>query len=88
MTRIRARVKALETLLQGRTAVIIAHRLSTVLNADKIVVLDEGHVVEMGPHAELVTSGGLYATLYHRQFGKAARQAAAPERDAPAGCVP
>ncbi len=74
--------QALEILLQGRTAVIIAHRLSTVLNADKIVVLDEGRVVEMGSHTELVGNGGLYATLYHRQFGKAARQATTSERDA------
>ncbi|MGQ9729975.1 MAG: ABC transporter ATP-binding protein [Candidatus Zipacnadales bacterium] len=60
--------EALATLLKGRTAVIIAHRLSTVLNADKIIVLDQGRVVEVGSHAELIRAGGLYATLYERQF--------------------
>jgi ATP-binding cassette subfamily B protein len=61
--------QALGTLLEGRTAVIIAHRLSTILNADKIVVLDEGRVVEVGSHAELLRNGGMYAALYERQFG-------------------
>jgi ATP-binding cassette subfamily B protein len=59
----------LGTLLKGRTAVIIAHRLSTILNADKIVVLDAGRVVEVGSHGELLRNGGLYASLYERQFG-------------------
>jgi ATP-binding cassette subfamily B protein len=63
--------EALKVLLHGRTAVIIAHRLSTILNADKIVVLDEGHVVEVGSHADLLRNGGLYATLYHQQFDRA-----------------
>ncbi len=67
--------QALETLLQGRTSLIIAHRLSTILNADKIVVLDRGRVVEVGSHAELLANGGLYAALYHRQFGGAAQEA-------------
>jgi len=61
--------EALQTLLRGRTAVIIAHRLSTILNADKIIVLDRGAVVEVGSHEYLLDNGGLYATLYHRQFG-------------------
>jgi len=64
--------QALGALLKGRTAVIIAHRLSTILSADKIVVLDEGRVVEVGSHADLLRNAGLYATLYERQFGRAA----------------
>ena len=63
--------QALGILLKGRTAVIIAHRLSTILNSDKIIVLDEGRVVEVGSHADLLRNGGLYATLCERQFGRA-----------------
>jgi ATP-binding cassette subfamily B protein len=59
---------ALEHLMKGRTAVVIAHRLSTVKAADKILVIDEGRLVESGTHAELLTQGGLYATLHDTQF--------------------
>ena len=59
---------ALRPLFAGRTSFVIAHRLSTVLAADVILVLDGGHVVERGTHAELVRLGGLYARLYERQF--------------------
>jgi ABC-type multidrug transport system fused ATPase/permease subunit len=60
--------QAMETLLAGRTSVVIAHRLSTVLRADNIVVLDEGRIVETGRHADLLEARGLYASLYHSQF--------------------
>lgn len=60
--------KALEELMQGRTTLIIAHRLSTVQRADRVVVLDHARVVETGSHAELLALGGLYARLYARQF--------------------
>jgi ATP-binding cassette subfamily B protein len=59
---------ALERALAGRTAIVIAHRLSTVLRADLILVMNEGRIVERGTHAELVAAGGLYAQLYQRQF--------------------
>jgi ATP-binding cassette subfamily B protein len=60
--------EALERAMTGRTTLVIAHRLATVLRADRIVVLDEGKVVEEGTHAELVAKGGLYARLAELQF--------------------
>lgn len=59
---------ALARLLKGRTAIVIAHRLSTVRNADWVYVLDQGRVVEQGNHNELIALQGLYASLYERQF--------------------
>jgi subfamily B ATP-binding cassette protein MsbA len=59
---------ALAKLLVGRTTLIIAHRLSTVQRADRLVVMDGGRIVEEGSHAELLELGGLYARLYQRQF--------------------
>ena len=59
---------ALEVLMQGRTTVVIAHRLSTVRRADRLVVLAEGRIVEEGNHDELLEQGGLYASLYGRQL--------------------
>ncbi len=60
---------ALDRALEGRTSLVIAHRLSTVVGADQIVVLDRGRVVQRGTHRELLDAGGLYATLHRTQFG-------------------
>lgn len=60
--------EALDKLMQGRTTFVIAHRLSTVRNADQIVVLDKGQVVQQGTHEELLARGGLYKDLYELQF--------------------
>ncbi len=60
--------KAMDRLLEGRTCIIIAHRLSTVRDADLILVIDEGRIVERGRHADLVGKGGLYRRLYDMQF--------------------
>ncbi|MFN2132925.1 MAG: ABC transporter ATP-binding protein, partial [Anaerolineae bacterium] len=60
--------EALQRLLSGRTAIVIAHRLSTVRNADRIYVIDEGRIVEQGTHAALLERRGLYRDLYERQF--------------------
>ncbi len=61
--------RALADAMQGRTTLVIAHRLATVLAADRIVVIDAGRVVEEGTHADLVAQGGLYARLARLQFG-------------------
>jgi ATP-binding cassette, subfamily B, multidrug efflux pump len=63
---------ALNRLLEGRTAIIIAHRLSTIRNADLICVVQDGRIVEQGRHEDLLESGGLYRTLYERQFSELA----------------
>jgi len=58
----------LRTFMVGRTSIIVSHRVSAVAGADKIFVLDDGHIVEMGRHAELIAKGGVYARLLERQL--------------------
>ncbi len=72
---------AFERLTKGRTTIVIAHRLSTVLNADQICVLVRGHVVESGRHGELIAAGKHYARLYYLQFEKQADSVAAELQD-------
>jgi subfamily B ATP-binding cassette protein MsbA len=60
--------QAIERLMKGRTSIVIAHRLSTVQNADKIIVLSDGQIVEEGAHEELLSKNGLYRKLYYMQF--------------------
>jgi ATP-binding cassette, subfamily B, bacterial len=62
--------RALDTALSGRTALVIAHRLSTVRGADQILVVDGGRIVERGTHLELLEAGGLYSDLYRTQFAE------------------
>jgi ATP-binding cassette subfamily B protein len=65
-----AKVKAnIDLLLEGRTAFVVAHRLSTIRNADVIVVLDRGRLVEKGTHDELLARRGVYFYLYSQQLG-------------------
>ena len=66
---------AMEELLRGRSTLIIAHRLSTVLRADRVVVIDHGRVVETGTHSSLLEAEGTYAKLYRGQFRAADRAA-------------
>jgi ATP-binding cassette subfamily B protein len=67
--------QALDMAMQGRTSVVIAHRLSTVRNADLIIVVDQGRIVQRGRHDELLAEGGLYAELYRTQFDQSPRWA-------------
>jgi subfamily B ATP-binding cassette protein MsbA len=66
---------ALETLMRGRTTIVVAHRLSTIERADRIVVLENGRIVETGPHAALLRRDGVYARLYRIQFADQVAQA-------------
>jgi subfamily B ATP-binding cassette protein MsbA len=65
----RAVQAALEVLMEGRTTLVIAHRLSTIEHADRVVAMEQGRVVEQGPHDQLLAQGGLYARLHAMQFG-------------------
>ena len=67
MTEIRIQ-KAFETMMKGRTSFIVAHRLSTIQNADVILVMENGHILEQGTHEELLEKNGAYARLYNSQF--------------------
>jgi ATP-binding cassette subfamily B protein len=72
--------KALDELLENRTALIIAHRLSTVKNADRILVVHKGEIWEEGRHDELLARGGLYARLYELQYQSQHRFGASAEQ--------
>jgi ATP-binding cassette subfamily B protein len=66
--------RALERVMRGRTTLVIAHRLATVQRADRILVMDEGRIVEQGTHAELIATGGLYGRLAEMQFAAEAAE--------------
>jgi ATP-binding cassette subfamily B protein len=68
-TRTEIRIQqAFSRLMEGRTSFIVAHRLSTIMNADVILVMKNGHIVEQGSHEELLEKKGFYAELYHAQW--------------------
>ena len=60
--------KAFSNMMTGRTSFIVAHRLSTIQEADVILVMKDGHIIEQGDHEELLKKNGFYATLYNSQF--------------------
>ena len=60
--------QAFDEMMQGRTSFVVAHRLSTIREADVILVMRDGHIVEQGKHDELLARDGFYAKLYHSQF--------------------
>ena len=76
--------RALDALLEGRTAVIVAHRLATAMRADRIAVVDDGRIAEIGSHDELVAEGGRYARMYASWLAHASRDGGGtPERVSP-----
>ena len=66
---------ALDRLMESRTTIVIAHRLSTIINADRVLVVDQGTLIEQGTHRELLAKGGLYRELYEHQFADLPREA-------------
>jgi ATP-binding cassette subfamily B protein len=75
--------KALDDLRQGRTTLVVAHRLQTIINADRIFVIEKGRAVEWGVHEDLIRRGGTYSNFFSSQFGgngEAVKSPAAPER--------
>jgi ABC-type multidrug transport system fused ATPase/permease subunit len=76
---------ALDVLMRGRTTFVIAHRLATVRRADRIIVLDQGRVVEQGSHSDLMRSGGLYRDLFQLQFGPLNEPTATPSNQSADG---
>jgi len=61
--------EALDIMMEGRTCFIVAHRLSTIENADTILVMDKGHIIEQGNHKDLLAKKGFYYELFNSQFG-------------------
>jgi ABC-type transport system involved in Fe-S cluster assembly fused permease/ATPase subunit len=72
-------------LLAGRTSFVVAHRLSTIISADQVLVLQQGEIVERGTHAELLLRGGVYSKLYHEFVSAQARGAEPGVRDLSGG---
>ena len=64
--------EAFDRMMQGRTSFIVAHRLSTIRNADEIIVMKDGSIIEQGSHDELMARGGFYNDLYNSQFVRVA----------------
>ena len=79
---------AIEPIIASRTSILIAHRLSTVLAADEIIVLKDGVITERGTHSELVGRGGVYTELYETQFRRALDEAEKAEHDQPGKVYP
>jgi ABC-type multidrug transport system fused ATPase/permease subunit len=71
--------QAINRLLVGRTAIVIAHRLSTIRSADRVVVMEEGKIVESGSHTELLSNDGAYRRLYEAQYRQGAAELAEME---------
>ena len=71
--------KAMDKLMKGKTCFVIAHRLSTIVNADMIIAVDNGKIVDIGTHKELLEEGGFYAKLYNSQYSRISQPSLAAE---------